>query len=210
VGEVQLDVETAITPLDRSRVLATQALEALGEEISRNLGERLAAVENPARAEIGGLQARAAALRESYAALQPRVASKLRLLAFAIDEALAAARDDEAAEKRAEAAELEANLKNIQADADRCDALALALERKRSKDVEIAFKAAYDDARRVTVEESTALALMLDRVWDSLCQYNTGTLGVAGKINLTPNDWGTEKTAFYSLVRWFGFGGRTR
>ena len=203
----------AVTSLDRARTAATKALEELGEEIARNLRERLEAVDNPARAEISALQAKAAALRESYSSLQPRVESKVRLLATAIDEAVASARDDVAAQRRTEATDLQTNLDNIESEADRCDARVVELERRRSKDIETVFKQAYDDTRRVTVGASSALALMLDRSWDSLCEYDVGNIGVAGirhKINLTPDDRGAEKAAFLSLVRWFGFGGRTR
>ena len=129
-------------------------------------------MENPARAEIGAVQARAAALRESYAALQPRVASKRRLLATAIDEDIAAARDDEAAQKRAEATELQTNLENIESEAARCDARAAALTRQLSIDIEAVFKQAYSDTRRSTVEASTALAALLDQSWDSLREYD--------------------------------------
>jgi hypothetical protein len=193
------------------------AMEALGEEIARHLAERLEQTSKPLEEEISALQAKAAALRESYAALQPRVASKLRLLAFAIDESVASARDDEAAQKRDEAAELQTNLRNVEDEAQRCDLRVIQLERKRSSDVEIAFKKAYGDARRATVATSTATAGLLDRTWDSLCQFDVGsnriTVGVAGirhRINLTPDDRGPEKAAFFSLIRWFGFGGRTR
>jgi hypothetical protein len=210
--------EKPVASLDEARLAATAALRKLGEEIARNLRERLAAVENPARAEIGALQAKAAALRESYAALQPRVASKRRLLATAVDEAIASARDDEAAQKRAEATELQTNLENIESEAARCDARAAALTRQLSIDIEAVFKESYGDARRSTVEASTALAALLDQSWDSLREYDrananslTGGLGgIWRRINLTPDDRGVEKAAFYSLVRWFGFGGRTR
>jgi hypothetical protein len=210
--------EKPVASLDEARLAATAALRKLGEEIARNLRERLAAVENPARAEIGALQAKAAALRESYSSLRPRVDAKGRLLQTAMDQAMAGGNDDAAAQIRAEAADLQANLKNIEGEADRCDARAAALTRQLSIDIEAVFKESYSNTRRCTVEASTALAALLDQSWDSLREYdkaNASTLtgglgGIWRRINLTPDDRGVEKAAFYSLIRWFGFGGRTR
>jgi hypothetical protein len=182
-----------------------QALADFGKNLTQGLFQNLAEACFPLERERDDAAKEAATLRNSHAALLPRVQAKIRILNIQIDEATAASDDEQAAAKKAEAKTLQDGL------ADTLVRAAAAEKRQHAASQELQqltrriFEKSFPEIRASLITVERSFCQMLDDVERGLDQYaETGVQIPFSRLDLTPSDVGPEGTLFYRLRGWFG------
>jgi hypothetical protein len=188
------------------------AIEALGVALTdKGLFSTLSEVNGGLEAERVTQEDKGRRLRESYEKLQPITEAKQRVLARKADEDLSEGRSDDAQAKRAEIADLKANLDGILAQADEAEARVRELERQQKQNARELFERTFPEIRACTAALMIATVQLLEKVGSGLDRYaaenaypGSPLVIMQLKSDLTCREHGPESQWFLRMLHWFG------